>query len=238
MELCWNVYRESFENGEIKEHNIFHHDGFAKGVKKLLQECNDKDEFCKKLKSELMYYYWSKAEWEVIVSPWLNYRTRKEKERKIDVYDQVMLNWEQFSDYIWNYGKSRKGKKPEKSTDWVCTDDSCAQHYKVLKAPFYFAFVEAREFILPDGDEGVAVCYTTLDLSDYDYDELEKFVEPYYKSLINVVKEYGYDSSQIIAECIFEQMDFDDMEFCYLKNSFEEAEQLILDKFLNKRGNK
>ena len=49
-----------------------------------------------------MYYYWAKCEWEVIVSDW---PTSGKVEAKIDVYNQVMLNWDKFADYTW---KNRK----------------------------------------------------------------------------------------------------------------------------------
>jgi hypothetical protein len=49
-----------------------------------------------------MYYFWSKAEWEIIISSWPN---RDNDELKIDVFDQVMLNWEAFVDYCWSNKK-------------------------------------------------------------------------------------------------------------------------------------
>lgn len=45
-----------------------------------------------------MYYFWSKTEWEVIVSPWVG----KGGDEKIDVYDQLKLNWDKFVDYVWS----------------------------------------------------------------------------------------------------------------------------------------
>ena len=50
-----------------------------------------------------MYYYWSKCEWEIIVGPWCG--GRDTKEIKIDVFDQVMYNWEHFLEYVWNERK-------------------------------------------------------------------------------------------------------------------------------------
>lgn len=44
-------------------------------------------------------YYWSKCEWEIILSHWPP--RKNAQELKIDVYDQVMLNWPIFCDYIW-----------------------------------------------------------------------------------------------------------------------------------------
>ena len=47
-----------------------------------------------------MYYFWSKCEWEIILSDWPPSDTFCKE--KIDVFDQVMLNWDIFVDYIWN----------------------------------------------------------------------------------------------------------------------------------------
>lgn len=44
-----------------------------------------------------MYYYWSKCEWEVIVSAW---PPRDGSDKKIDVYSQLKANWEQFKNIV------------------------------------------------------------------------------------------------------------------------------------------
>ena len=49
------------------------------------------------LDRECMYYYWSKCEWEVIVSAW---PPRDGSDKKIDVYSQLKANWEQFKNII------------------------------------------------------------------------------------------------------------------------------------------
>lgn len=49
------------------------------------------------LDRECMYYYWSKCEWEVIVSAW---PPRDGSDKKIDVYSQLKANWEQFKNIV------------------------------------------------------------------------------------------------------------------------------------------
>lgn len=44
-----------------------------------------------------MYYYWSKCEWEVIVSAW---PPRDGSDKKIDVYSQLKANWDQFKNIV------------------------------------------------------------------------------------------------------------------------------------------
>lgn len=75
------------------------------------------------LKRELMCHFWSRSEWEIILTSWPPYMTteqiKKIKEsvevqkyresvelevaEKIDVYDQILNNWEPFILYVWTY---------------------------------------------------------------------------------------------------------------------------------------
>ena len=102
--IQWNVYIEDFNNKRIEIYNVLNHGGFLKDVQKAIKKFkNDKEAFEKEVKSSLMYYYWSKCEWEIILSSWPE---RKDfKEEKIDVYDQVMLNWDVFINYLWDNQK-------------------------------------------------------------------------------------------------------------------------------------
>ena len=45
-----------------------------------------------------MYYFCAKAEWEIVISDWFG----KQVEKKIDVYDQVMLNWDRFIEWLYH----------------------------------------------------------------------------------------------------------------------------------------
>ena len=99
MKLEWYVYYHNINSQRIETYNIFDHRTFNKYVNQHLEECQTKEEFDNALESELRYYFWCKAEWEIIVSPWCG--DRDTKEVKIDVYDQVMLNFDLFVDYVW-----------------------------------------------------------------------------------------------------------------------------------------
>lgn len=139
-DLKWNVYYHAFNDKEIKTFNIFNHGRFREDVEKHLKKYKDKDEFAEKLKSSLMYYFWSKAEWEVVITSWVPHITMSELDRlnaereknikeynrepyslyvnpdvgeKIDVYEQVMNNWNVFLDYVWNSKIHRPRKKKE-----------------------------------------------------------------------------------------------------------------------------
>ena len=132
MKLEYYVYYYNFNSHSIKKFNIFNHGRFLEDVKKDLRECETKKEFAEELYKDLIYYFWSKAEWEVVITPWtpritiseLN-RLNEEREKtlkkynrephslyvnpdvgeKIDVYEQVMLNWDLFVDYVWQHKK-------------------------------------------------------------------------------------------------------------------------------------
>lgn len=101
LKLEWNVYVYDINRRKVKVYNIFNHGRFYDEVIEMLKKEETIDEFKKRLETSLMYYFWSKSEWEILVSPWLG--DKNDKEIKIDVYDQVMNNWEIFSNYVWSY---------------------------------------------------------------------------------------------------------------------------------------
>ena len=96
--------RSHYASRLIEPHNVFDHGGIRKDIAKAVKQRKNKEEFAEILRSSLMYYYWSKAEWEVIISPWCGgFNT---KDIKVDVFEQVMLNWDLFLEYTWNERKN------------------------------------------------------------------------------------------------------------------------------------
>lgn len=89
--------------------NIFDHYSFNEDVKQHLKKCKDKTEFTKELKSSLFYYFGSKSEYEVLIYPWCG--GQRTKEIKIDIYSQVMLNWDKFVEYVWSFRKEKKNNE-------------------------------------------------------------------------------------------------------------------------------
>ena len=137
MKLEWFVYRHDINSRKIVKYNIFDHWRFEEDVKKDLKKCTTKEEFAEKLKSNLMYYFWSKCEHEVVISSFPVHIKKEELERlntdfkndtdkygrepysmwvspsigkKIDIYGQVMLNFEVFVDYVWSQKRSKKNE--------------------------------------------------------------------------------------------------------------------------------
>lgn len=137
MNLEWNVFYHDINKNKIATTNIFNHWKFSEDVQKSLKKFKDKDEFAEQLRRDLMYYFWSKCEHEVIIASFPAYITMDELDRlneerashkekydrdcvhlnvcpdtgdKIDIYTQVMNNWDIFLDYVWNSKKRRKNK--------------------------------------------------------------------------------------------------------------------------------
>ena len=101
----WYVYYYDFNGQKIVTWNIFRNWVFKESVEKLLKDKKlNRKEFAEKLKTKLMYCFWSKTEYEVIISPWVG----KGDEEKIDIYDQVMLNFDRFVEYVWSFKGGEK----------------------------------------------------------------------------------------------------------------------------------
>ena len=98
----WNVYTYNFNARKVEPHNIFKHSGFIKDCQKALKEFkDDKEQFIEAVRRSLMYYYWSKCEWEIVIS---DFPPRPDfPDAKVDVYDQIRLNWDVFVDYLWEH---------------------------------------------------------------------------------------------------------------------------------------
>lgn len=97
----WNVYRIGYSRDNVETFNIFYHFHFLEGCAKAAKEKEiTKEQFAERLKSELLYYYGYKYEWEILISCLLS--RDDEKSRKVDVREQIMINFDHFLDYVWN----------------------------------------------------------------------------------------------------------------------------------------
>lgn len=128
-ELVYNVYFEDFNERKIVIYNIFSHYRFYDSLLKIKKEnADDFDAFAADVKASLLYYFWSKSEYEIILTSWPPYVEAEELDRlvserddfvkkngffyrnhvnlsveeKIDIYDQVLLNWDIFIKYLWD----------------------------------------------------------------------------------------------------------------------------------------
>lgn len=99
----WSVYYYNTNKNEILTWNVFQHAAFRDEVQELLATPIDKEDFVAKLHSTILYYFWSKAEYEIIIEPWVG---RKDcTPIKVDIYSQIYQNWDRFVEYLWQKKK-------------------------------------------------------------------------------------------------------------------------------------
>lgn len=97
--VSWNVLIDDFNASRIEIYNVFDHGGVVEELKTAIKKISDKQAFSVELRHIMMYYFWAKCEWEVVVTSWPGGRG----ERKIDVFYQLNLNWDAFVNYVWDH---------------------------------------------------------------------------------------------------------------------------------------
>lgn len=107
-ELLKNIVVKVFNqnNQTIENFAPFSYKYWLKEIKSIKKKCNTKEKFYEELRREVMWRYWSKAEWELIVtktadgrvilSPWCG--CRNEDESAIDVTDDEDFDWVGFAE--------------------------------------------------------------------------------------------------------------------------------------------
>lgn len=133
--MQWYVYIYDVNARKIKEYDIFRHNSFAKDVMDLLKQDLYWADFVDKLKRTVQYYFWGRCEMEQVICSWPVYidaeelaRINKEYEehnakwgnypykinvtpdvgRKIDIYQQVVLNFGVFCDYVLSFKEKKR----------------------------------------------------------------------------------------------------------------------------------
>ena len=128
MHLEYFVYVENISRRKIEKYNVLN-DIVINEIRNRTKGINDKESFAEAVKTVLMYRYWAKSEYEVVITDWPPRvdtdeisrlvlevdRFKKEIGRepyslhinpliakKIDVFEQIQLNWDIFIDYLWN----------------------------------------------------------------------------------------------------------------------------------------
>lgn len=97
----WNVYFADINRLNIYSLNVFKHQGFYNSLKNDINICSfDKNEFEKKLNKNCIYYFSAKCEFEIILT--CNPEWDRFNKKKIDIYDQLRMNWDKFVNYVWD----------------------------------------------------------------------------------------------------------------------------------------
>lgn len=112
----WNVWIWDFNHDKLEQYDVV--PMLLTELKSLRKEYfpMDKKSMNNELKSWARYHFWAKCEYEMIVQSW----PKKNNEEKVDVYNQLMLNWDTFSEAFWKnvwkpiVDKKNKSKKCKK----------------------------------------------------------------------------------------------------------------------------
>lgn len=126
--LAYYVYVENINQHKIEKYNVLN-DGIITKIVERTKMIVNKEAFAEEVELILRFYYWSRCEWEIILTEWparvtydeilrLNNEADSFKREhnhepytlstklriyeKVDVFKQVKLNWELFIDYLWN----------------------------------------------------------------------------------------------------------------------------------------
>ena len=113
--LSWLVKNFDCNRQVIEDYDILKYR--EADIKKLKKKYNTKEEFARALKSELMYHYWSRSEYELIIertngghiwlSPWCG--CRNPQEAAICVDDDKDFDWRGFAEkHVNGYGCEEK----------------------------------------------------------------------------------------------------------------------------------
>lgn len=105
----WYVLNYSWNDKKVNEFNIFNSSRFKDGVEKLLKNFITFEDFKEKLEKELMYAFWSKAEYEIMVADL--FCEEPDEWEKIDIYTQVKPNLDILAHYIIDYYNNMPKRK-------------------------------------------------------------------------------------------------------------------------------
>lgn len=120
--LSWNVLLEDINKKEIVTYNIFKGGHYEKIAKEIKTTVKTKEEFAEGFRIKLMSQFWCRSEYEIVVTSWPPYINKEELDRltaepedaqyktyiklavgkKLDIYEQLRMNWTSFIDYVWN----------------------------------------------------------------------------------------------------------------------------------------
>lgn len=82
--IIYDINKKSFEPYDVMPYLINEY----KVKKKKKKHPNTFDEFKKFIEGASMYMYWSRCEYELILTSWPN----EDKQKKIDIHNQIMMN--------------------------------------------------------------------------------------------------------------------------------------------------
>lgn len=110
-DLKFNIAYENFNCRELMTVNVFDYvfikEELDKIAKRKPEKRPDFNTFNKEINSLMIYHFWGRCEYEFIISSWPSGRW----ETKVDVYEQIKLNWDLFIRQCWDYTTQHWRKK-------------------------------------------------------------------------------------------------------------------------------
>ena len=137
----WYVYRHDSNKGKIIKYNVINTGVINHLIEMLNQIKKEKghwcyDDFTAAAMQIYRYYYWGRCEHEIIIKEWVG----REAEEKVDVFDQLMLNWDIFVDHLYDYVielMSSKGEEESEDCPEDCLCHTCAAVKDCKRLNFY-----------------------------------------------------------------------------------------------------
>ena len=99
--LVFNVIVYNFNTKKFEPYNIFTY--LEREFKKSSLKDMSKESLMSWILDKSRYMFWSRCEYEVILSPW---PPNENVSRKIDVFEQIEMNIEVITDMFYNYHKN------------------------------------------------------------------------------------------------------------------------------------
>ena len=101
--LEWNTIL--YEHDKLRIYNVFNNAYFSEAVTNIMHTPNiSRSEISEVIMRKAQWQFWGRCEYEHIISSWPPYDG--DKGYKIDIFEQLTLNWDRFIDYIMrSYGK-------------------------------------------------------------------------------------------------------------------------------------
>ena len=100
--LVFNVIVYNFNTKKFVPYNIFTY--LEREFKKSSLKDMSKESLMSWILDKSRYMFWSRCEYEVILSPW---PPNENVSRKIDVFEQIEMNIEVITDMFYNYHKNK-----------------------------------------------------------------------------------------------------------------------------------
>lgn len=94
----YNVWIWNFNHDELESYDVVPR--FVDSIKRYIKPKDrpkTKEDLADVLMADARYMFWSKCEYEMIIHGW----PEQKNDKKVDVFQQLQLNWLLFVDFFW-----------------------------------------------------------------------------------------------------------------------------------------